>query len=191
MKRESIVSCARELFKQYGYKKVSMDEIALKSGVTKKTIYRYFHDKEELFQYFITEELSQMKEIFDEVENLESAFLEKLTKGLKEILLFRKNSEFIRCIMIDINKGGCMLPNILKKYDDEVIDYLEEKIQKAIYSKEIKKCNAHLMAFVIYKMFFSIFFEYDQNIDIDEVILEVTSILRDGIFIEGEFNNEK
>lgn len=185
MKRESIVSCARELFKQYGYKKVSMDEIALKSGVTKKTIYRYFHDKEELFQYFITEELSQMKEIFDEVENQESAFLEKLTKGLKEILLFRKNSEFIRCIMIDINKGGCMLPNILKKYDDEVIDYLEEKIQKAIYSKEIKKCNAHLMAFVIYKMFFSIFFEYDQNIDIDEVILEVTSILRDGIFIEG------
>ena len=47
MKKEDIVNAARILFTDYGYKKVSMEEIASKAAVTKKTIYNYFHDKEE------------------------------------------------------------------------------------------------------------------------------------------------
>ena len=38
-KKEQVIESARELFSEYGYKRVSMDEIAKKSGVTKKTIY--------------------------------------------------------------------------------------------------------------------------------------------------------
>ena len=41
MKEELIVNSARELFKSYGIKKVSMNEIAKKAGVTKKTVYSY------------------------------------------------------------------------------------------------------------------------------------------------------
>ena len=51
-KNENIITAARELFIQYSFDKVSMDEIAKKAGVTKKTIYYYFRDKQELFQYF-------------------------------------------------------------------------------------------------------------------------------------------
>ena len=35
-KREAVIDTARRLFTKYGYKKVSMDEIAKESGVTKK-----------------------------------------------------------------------------------------------------------------------------------------------------------
>mgnify|MGYP002626908048 CR=1 FL=1 len=42
LKKESVIKTARELFSLYGYRKVSMDELAKKSGVTKKTIYTYF-----------------------------------------------------------------------------------------------------------------------------------------------------
>lgn len=38
-KKEVVINTARELFTKYGYKKVSMDEIARTSNVTKKTIY--------------------------------------------------------------------------------------------------------------------------------------------------------
>ena len=38
-KKEIVIQTARELFTKYGYKKVSMDEIAKESNVTKKTIY--------------------------------------------------------------------------------------------------------------------------------------------------------
>jgi AcrR family transcriptional regulator len=39
---------AHDLFMQYGLKSVSMDDIASKLGISKKTIYLYFQDKEHL-----------------------------------------------------------------------------------------------------------------------------------------------
>ena len=39
MKREQIIEAARKLFNKYGFKKVSMDEIASSAGVTKKTVF--------------------------------------------------------------------------------------------------------------------------------------------------------
>ena len=45
-KKELEINAARDLFTKYGYKKVSMDEIAKEANVTKKTIYSYFSDKE-------------------------------------------------------------------------------------------------------------------------------------------------
>ena len=50
MKKDQVIEAARELFHQFGFKKVSMDEIAAKAGVTKKTIYMYFSSKEELLK---------------------------------------------------------------------------------------------------------------------------------------------
>lgn len=182
MKKDDIVNAARSLFTDYGYKKVSMEEIAIKAGVTKKTIYNYFHDKEELFEYFIKEELEKMAEVFEENLKENKSFSERITKGLKEILIFRKNSDFIRTIMKDISGNT----NFISQYDEAVINYLEEKIDIAISKKEIKKCDSHLAAFIIYKVCFSIFFEYDENLDEDRVVKEVTAILKDGLFVEGE-----
>ena len=62
-KKEDIIVSARELFTKYGYRKVSLLDIANKSGVTKKTIYSYFKDKDEFFCYFIKEELENMKKL--------------------------------------------------------------------------------------------------------------------------------
>ena len=63
MKEEQIINAARELFKNYGFKKVSMDEIARKAGVTKRTVYKYFASKQDLLKFFINEELINMKKI--------------------------------------------------------------------------------------------------------------------------------
>lgn len=89
-KKEEIINVARELFKEYGYRKISMNEIAKKAQVTKKTIYHHFKDKDELFQYFITEELDMMKEKFEKVSNRQSSVSKRITEGLKVILEFRK-----------------------------------------------------------------------------------------------------
>ena len=63
-KKEAVINTARDLFQKYGYKKVSMDEIAKTSGVTKKTIYTYFKDKDSMFLYFIEEELQKIIVIY-------------------------------------------------------------------------------------------------------------------------------
>lgn len=40
---------AGELFIKFGYKAVSMDQIAFESGISKMTIYKHFHSKDDLF----------------------------------------------------------------------------------------------------------------------------------------------
>lgn len=46
--KERILQKAHELFNRYGIRSVSMDDIAAQTGMSKKTLYLYFTDKEEL-----------------------------------------------------------------------------------------------------------------------------------------------
>ena len=46
--QERIVVKAHELFMRYGIRSISMDEIATHLGISKKTIYQFFADKDAL-----------------------------------------------------------------------------------------------------------------------------------------------
>ncbi len=46
--KERILEKAHELFVRYGIRSVSMDDIASQVGISKKTIYQYYTDKDEL-----------------------------------------------------------------------------------------------------------------------------------------------
>ena len=181
-KREAVIDTARRLFTKYGYKKVSMDEIAKESGVTKKTIYSYFKDKDSMFSYFIQEELEEMKKKLDDENDGNKSFIELVARNLYSMLMFKNNSSLISTISNEIrnsqNKKG---HGFLKIYDDEIINYLEEKIKNEIELGNIKKCDAHLTAFILYKVFLSVLFEYDLDIEEEEVTREVTTILKEGL----------
>jgi len=49
VKRERIHQAAQALFMQQGFEATSMDTLALAAGVSKPTLYRYYHNKEALF----------------------------------------------------------------------------------------------------------------------------------------------
>ena len=55
--RERIRGKADEMFMQYGIRSVSMDDIATQLGMSKKTIYQYYADKDELVDAVINTEL--------------------------------------------------------------------------------------------------------------------------------------
>ena len=48
MAKERILQKAHELFLRYGVRSVSMDDIAAQLGMSKKTVYQFYADKEEL-----------------------------------------------------------------------------------------------------------------------------------------------
>lgn len=47
---EEIVITATKMFLRLGFKSVTMDDVASKMGISKKTIYKYFENKEELIE---------------------------------------------------------------------------------------------------------------------------------------------
>ena len=59
--KERIQLKANELFLQYGIRSVSMDDIANALGMSKKTIYQYFSDKDELVDAVVDAHISLME----------------------------------------------------------------------------------------------------------------------------------
>ena len=152
-KRDIIIEEARKLFNSYGYKKVSMDELAKQANVTKKTIYSYFKDKEELFKYFIEEELLDIK------NKIESGIVRNLIKDKNDL----QNISF------------------LKLYDDDIIKYIKDVLKEEINKGNIIECDVDLTSFVIYKVFVTVLFEYGEEINEEKVAKEITSILKNGL----------
>ena len=63
--KERIRQKADELFMRYGLRSVSMDDIANSLGISKKTIYQFFADKNELVDAVLEETLSDNKQNCD------------------------------------------------------------------------------------------------------------------------------
>jgi AcrR family transcriptional regulator len=59
--KEDIIRGSAELFMRYGVKSITMDEIARHLAVSKKTIYQYFADKDELVMEVAKLELHNQK----------------------------------------------------------------------------------------------------------------------------------
>ncbi len=187
MKKDDVIVSAKELFTTYGYKKVSMDEIALKAGVTKKTIYSYFKDKDDLFKYFVTEEIENMKNIIEKNDKLDEPYFKKIHQTIYELIKYRKQNEFLGRILKDAE----FIYNIkakesLKMFDDAILKYIKEKIEIAIKQKKIKQCNTDIAAFIIYKVYVALMYDWpneNNELDEEEFSDNITKILKEGIFI--------
>ena len=71
--KQRIIDQSRNLFFRLGIRSVSMDDIAGHMGISKKTIYQHFTDKDELVEYIVLAETSRMQkdclELCDTAEN--------------------------------------------------------------------------------------------------------------------------
>jgi len=76
--KERILDIAAQLIQQHGLRKFTVDEIAAKLRISKKTIYQYFDSKEDIIrQYFETTITSDKDSVKEEINN-EKSILEKI-----------------------------------------------------------------------------------------------------------------
>lgn len=59
--KERILLKSHELFNKYGIRSVSMDDIAAQLGISKKTVYQYYTDKQELVDAVFTAVMEENK----------------------------------------------------------------------------------------------------------------------------------
>ncbi|MEO0138738.1 MAG: TetR/AcrR family transcriptional regulator [candidate division WOR-3 bacterium] len=52
-RKKTILRVAKELFREYGFKKTTIEDIAKRSGISKSTIYHYFPSKEDILREII------------------------------------------------------------------------------------------------------------------------------------------
>lgn len=121
--RDNIILVAENLFIRYGFKRVTMDDIAREMAISKKTIYQFFKDKNEI--------VCSVTEKFLQREGCQIQALEKESENVIEHLV--NTSKHLRKHVSSVNPGAMY---DLKKYFPEgwkiFIHYKEEVFLKSI-----------------------------------------------------------
>lgn len=112
-KKESIRRAALELFRLYGFEKVTINDIARSANVSQVTIYNHFGSKEELVREIMRTLLENLLARYRETIQGEGTFIEKL-----EVLVFDKIEMLIQYQGEFAQKMIRVDPEIRQFFDD-------------------------------------------------------------------------
>lgn len=100
-KEEHIKLITEEFFK-YGIKSMSMDDIARLLGMSKKTLYQNFKDKNEIVSACVALIKKEIKIIFDKINDSNKNFIEKEVERFDKIL--KSNKAIKPTFIFDLRK---------------------------------------------------------------------------------------
>lgn len=157
-----------ELYQMYGIKSVTMDDVARQLGVSKKTIYQYFSDKEELVNNVVEFMMHERQVCFSEMFSDKHNAIEELLKVNEFIIKMRQKHN--PSMFFDLQKyfpkihEKFMRHNWEKMYDAVLTNIIKGK-NEGLYRKEM---NGEIIAKIHLSRIMSIF-ENNKIFSIEEL----------------------
>ena len=116
-----ILAAALALFAERGFAATRLDDVALRAGVTKGTLYLYFSNKQELFEAVVRQalvpNLERGEALLDEADEPGALLLERLMRSWAELALSPAGA----IPKIIISEAG-NFPELARFYREEVVD---------------------------------------------------------------------
>ncbi len=137
---EKILSAAIELFRQYGFKTITMDDIARRAGISKKTLYQHFANKNEVVSETVTwykgKISGQCCSIMEESENAIEAMV-RIMGTFDQI-----NRQMNPLAMLELER---YFPEAYKQFKDKLVETdvqnimqnMQQGIDEGLYRSEI------------------------------------------------------
>ena len=131
LRRDEIISAAREVFALRGFAEATLDEIAERAEFGKGTLYNYFENKEELFEAVIVNSYETVMHSAEEViargADLRSMFMEVAGTLLTQLL---RDAGVFMLIMREFNKPVAH-SKIVEHYP-KLVSLLNVPLEKAV-----------------------------------------------------------
>jgi AcrR family transcriptional regulator len=112
--RERLLLTAMQEFMHFGFSRISMDDLAIRMGMSKKTVYKYYASKEELVKAVLELRKQRVGELMSFIETKvpKHAFGEKIVQVSQKVAEFL--SEIQPHVMFDLKKS---FPLIFDDFD--------------------------------------------------------------------------
>lgn len=138
--RERILQEADQLFHAYGIRSVSMDDIARKLGISKKTIYQYYKDKDELVCVMVHEMLSHDIREFQLISERAKDAIEEMLLGAEQVKKMIRTVNPV--VVFDLQKYHPQAWNIYRTFKEQhflgaLIRLLQRGVAEGYFRKEI------------------------------------------------------
>lgn len=125
--REKILTCAENLFRKYGTRSISMDDMAHHLCMSKKTIYESFADKNEIVHQMITAFRKKLEGLIEAIFDKPANPVEQLIKMFIGISSMIKETS--PSLMYDLQKYHEHEWQILQEFKN---DFLANKIKDVV-----------------------------------------------------------
>lgn len=136
--REKILEAAEQIFSRKGYFSASTDEIALKAGVAKGTLYYNFKSKGEIFETLVVEGLEELHRLTQQTLGDELAVEDHLRNLIRIHVQYASNyPELTRIFLSEMSAGleervQQRVSRLRKEYLDFLAPLIEEGQQLGI-----------------------------------------------------------
>ena len=154
--KDRIVSKAGEMFLHHGFSRVTMNDIAIELGMSKKTLYDYFASKEELLAAMMEKELRLCASKIDAlVDNAAMDYFKKLFDLLEVSSDF--HTRITGHFMLDIHKAAPAIANSCETFlKDRIPLTMRRLLQEGMEKKHFRRdIDAQLVTMVYLSAFHS------------------------------------
>ncbi len=141
---EKILNAAEKRMVRFGYRKVTMDEIAQDLHMSKNTIYKYFTGKIHIAESLLIRLKKRINHYQSEMEKQSDDPLEILSQNI--FYLQKELAPWFDHFLKDINYELPQLWEAFVNYRTEKILEIENLIAKGIQKKEFRKINPAIAA---------------------------------------------
>ena len=101
-------------------------------------------------------------------------FFEEVNKTLYDLLKYKREAKLFVTLTKEADELNTISSkNSIEMIDDAILSFIKERLSWAIEKGYVKKCDPDLCAFIIYKVYVAVMFEWDKEIDgkpYDEVV---------------------
>jgi TetR/AcrR family transcriptional regulator, cholesterol catabolism regulator len=144
--KEKIIETAKDQFMRFGVRSVTMDDIARMAGVSKKTIYQEFADKNQLVYETFESAIAHDKKMMDQIPKYQDGVIEHLL-GLSAFIR-KRFSDFNPMVLNEIQRYFPQCWQLFEEFKNkhianEIIELLEKGKTEGVIRKEL---NSEIIA---------------------------------------------
>lgn len=150
-----ILDKAKERAERFGFKKTTMDEISADCGISKKTIYQHFANKDDMFKSLVIREGQRnVKMLFTQIENISNP-TEKLIQLIRNSVEFFNQEHFITKIFKEEKDFALSDKSYREIIDAEVISLIAKIICDGKIKGAFRDVDEKVIAYAGLKLFHS------------------------------------
>ncbi len=145
---ERILTSAEELFYRFGYSKTTAEDIARESSVSKRTLYKYYHSKNNLLEVLINNKMQTINKELNDIMSSDDLFPAKLHNSIAATT--KVLSKISQHFFYDLKRNVPKVWQKILEYRKEIIttnflSLLNEGIRTGYVRKNINRGTAVLI----------------------------------------------
>lgn len=148
--KDSIIGAASDVFKRYGFKKTTIDQIALTVKKGKSSLYYYFKSKEEMFEAVVQKEFRAFKKSILKAIIGEKNPVKKLhTYFNKRLKIYKEFSNLMHALTDECLSYIPTIEKIKEEYNKTERIFIEHLLKEGKNKKAINvKDSSQIAAFI-------------------------------------------